>query len=130
MPFAAWGDYELNAVSSLCLDRGFQVVLAHYERFVPFQKGTDLADRILSLPVHIQINAETLLPLMTRGRWLRMFEKGKAHLLGSDAHNLANRAPNLQRARDIIGKKLGQAVLQRIDQCGNELLFGEIEENV
>lgn len=129
MPFAAWEDYELNAVSSLCLDRGFDVVLAHFERFVPFQKGSDMVERILSLPVCVQINAETLLPLLSRGRWLKLFEQGRAHLLGSDAHNLTNRAPNLGKAREIIAKKSGQAVLERIDRCGSELIFGSSEEN-
>ena len=129
MPFAAWGDYELNALSSLCLDRGFQVVLAHYERFVPFQKGSDMAERVLALPVYVQINAETLLPLLSRGRWLKLFEQGRAHLLGSDAHNLDNRAPNLGKAREIVEKKLGQASLQRIDRCGNELIFENSEDN-
>lgn len=128
MPFAAWGDYELNAVSSLCLDRNFQVVLAHYERFVPFQKGSDMAERILALPVYVQINAETLLPFLSRGRWLKMFEQRRAQLLGSDAHNLSNRAPNLGAAREIIGNKLGQSVLRRIDRCGSELIFGDSEE--
>lgn len=128
MPFAAWGDYELNAVSSLCLDRSFDVVLAHFERFVPFQKGSDMAERILALPVFVQINAETLLPLLSRGRWLKMFEQGRAHLLGSDAHNLTDRTPNLGKAREIIGKKAGQDVLERIDRCGSELILGNNEE--
>ncbi len=125
MPFSAWGDYELNAVSSLCLNRRLQIVLAHFERFVPFQKGSDLAERILDLPLAVQINAETLLPLMTRGRWLKMFEQGRAQLLGSDAHNLTDRAPNLGRAREMIEKKLGPAVLRRIDACGSSLVFGD-----
>ena len=128
MPFAAWGDYELNAVSSLCLDRGFDVVLAHFERFVPFQKGGDMEERILALPVYVQINAETLLPLLSRGRWLKLFEQGRAHLLGSDAHNLTSRAPNLGKAREIIAKKAGQTVLERIDRCGSELILGNNEE--
>lgn len=129
MPFAAWGDYELNAVSSLCLDRGFDVVLAHFERFVSFQKGSDMAERILSLPVWVQINAETLLPMLSRGRWLKMFEQGSAHLLGSDAHNLTSRSPILGKAREIIEKKLGHAVLEQIDRCSSKLIFGNDKEN-
>ena len=128
MPFAAWGDYELHAVSSLCLDRGFQVVLAHIERFVSFQKGSDTAERILTLPVYLQINAETLLPLLSRGRWLQMFEQGRAQLLGSDAHNLTSRAPNTGKAREVIKKKLGSAALQRIDTYASKLILGTSEK--
>lgn len=122
MPFARWSEYELNAIASLCLDRGMNVVLAHLERFFEFQKGTDMIERMLALPVFVQINAETVLPLMSRGRWIRMFEERKAHVLGSDSHNLTTRPPNLAKARAMIQKKAGRPALNWIDASTNRLL--------
>lgn len=122
MPFQPWTDYELNAVASLCFDREMNVVLAHLERFVDFQKGTDVIERMLALPVRVQINAETVLPMLRRGRWIRMFAERRAHILGSDSHNLTSRAPNLGEARAMIHKKAGGATLEWIDSCTNELL--------
>ena len=122
MPFTAWTGYELDAVSALCLDRGYQVVLAHLERFVPLQRDDGLMERLLSLPLWVQINAEVLLPLTRRKRWVEMFQEGRAHLLGSDCHNLTSRPPNLGTGRKILARKAGPEVLERMDKLGERLL--------
>ena len=122
MPFAPWSDYELNAVASLCFDRKLTVVLAHYERFVAFQKENAMLRRILELPVYVQINGESLLPLFSGRKWVRMFGEKRAHLLGSDSHNLTDRAPNLDKARALLQKRLGRGALDRIDACSAKLL--------
>lgn len=122
MPFSAWTDYEVNAVEHLCLDRGFTLVLAHYERFTVNRGNAENAERILRLPVRVQINAASLLPRFTRRRWLQMFRNGSAHLLGSDCHDLTRRKPNLGHGRAVIEKSLGREALQAIDACAAELL--------
>ena len=122
MPFAPWTGYELNAVSSLCLDRGYHVVLAHLERFYELQTDEHLMEELLALPLWVQINAETVLPLLHRKRWIEMFRAGEAHLLGSDCHNMTRRPPNLGAARAILARKAGQDVLTRIDELGARLL--------
>lgn len=121
MPFIPWTDFEINQVENLCFDHGLKVVIAHIERYDKIAPD-DLMRKLLSLPVYIQINAETLLPMMSRRKWLRLFEDGTAKLLGSDAHNLTSRPPKLGEAREMIRRKLGQNVLDRIDQCANGLL--------
>ncbi len=122
MPFASWTSYELNAVSSLCYDRKLTVILAHYERFAEFQKENKYYSELAKLPVLIQINAASVLPLFSGRRWIKMFGEGQAHLLGSDAHNMSSRAPNLSKARALLGKKLGEEVLVKIDETGAKLL--------
>lgn len=122
MPFGPWTGYELDAVSTLCLDRGYQVVLAHLERFVPLQREEGLLERLLSLPLWVQINAEALLPFTTRKRWVRMFQEGRAHLLGSDCHNLDRRPPNLGAGRRMLERKSGGEVLEQMDELGARLL--------
>ncbi len=121
MPFSVWTDFELNEVSSLCLDYGFEIVLAHLERYTDFEPP-HIMDQLLRLPVHVQINAGTLLPWRSRRPWLRMFADGEAEILGSDCHNLTSRPPNLAEARDIIRRKLGAGVLDRIDRNTAKLL--------
>ena len=122
MPFSQWSEMELNVVSSLCLDRNYQVILAHLERFVDLQEKSDIMNRILQLPLYIQINAEAILPRFKRKQWVDMFRNGQAHLLGSDCYNLTSRAPNLKLARDILSRKIGEDCLRQIDACGWGLL--------
>ncbi len=123
MPFHPWSGFELDAVSELILDRGYGVIMAHFERFLPFQTDWDIWDRVMQLPVQLQMNAETLIPWFKRGKWLEYFKNSrKIPVLGSDSHNLDKRAPNLGPARDILRKKLGQDVLNQIDQRGMQLV--------
>ena len=121
MPHTSWTHYELNVISELCLNRDIQVVLAHWERYAPYQENNMILSQIQELPVSIQINAGSLLPLRTRKKWLDLFSAGKAHLIGSDCHDPKRRAPNLDKARTMIRKKLGIEVLNRIDLLGAEL---------
>ena len=73
----------------------------------------------------MQINAGSLLSGRHVRRWLEMFRKGKAHLLGSDCHNTDTRPPNLDRGRDVIRKKLGEDVLHTVDRSAAVLLLGK-----
>lgn len=129
MPFAQWGDYEVDAVARLSIDREVQVVLAHLERYLPLQRKSTYMDRILTLPVWVQINAESLGGglgnLRQRRQMLQLFESGRAHVLGSDCHNLHHRSPNLRQGRDTLQKRLGAETLSRIDNFGATLLSQE-----
>ena len=53
---------------------------------------------------------------------MRLLEDGYIHLLGSDAHNMSSRAPNLDKARARIQKSLGEETLEYIDNLGSSLL--------
>ena len=122
MPHSPWTDFELNTVSELCLNRGLHVVLAHWERYAEYQDNHTILSQIQELPVSIQINAGSLLPFRSRKKWLNMLAGDEAHLIGSDCHNINNRAPDLDKARAMIKKKLGEEVLQRIDRRSAELI--------
>lgn len=103
------------------LARGLTPVIAHIERFFPYQKDRKILDRLYSLPVLIQINAEALLNRRTRRLALKLLERDIAHLLGSDCHNMSTRPPNLEAGRRVIEEKLGSACLSKIDRLGKEI---------
>lgn len=122
MPFQTWTGYELEILSTLTLDRGYHVLLAHFERFVSFQHQADIWDRILELPIDLQLNAGSLLPLLGRRKWLKWYQEGYLPVLGSDCHDLDGRPPNLAAARKVLEKRYGQAILEQIDALGAQLL--------
>ena len=129
MPFSQWGDYEVDTVARLSIDRDVQVVLAHLERYLPLQQKNANIDRILTLPIWVQINAESLCGglgnLRQRRQVLQLFKSGQAHLLGSDCHDLHHRAPNLRQGRDALQKHLDSDTLSRMDSLGMSLLSQE-----
>lgn len=121
MPFRAWDGGDLQEVEKL-IDRGVRPVIAHVERFYPYQKDKRVMEELYSLPVLVQVNAEALLSWSTRRLALKLFREGVAHLLGSDCHNTSSRPPNLAAGRKIIEKKLGAQYLPQIDRLGEEAL--------
>lgn len=121
MPFRAWSTGDIREIENL-LDRGLKPVMAHIERFYPYQRDKRIFDELYSLPVFVQLNAESLLNWRTSRLALKLLKEGKAHLLGSDCHNVTSRPPNLAEGRNIIEKKLGNPRLVQIDRLGEEVL--------
>jgi len=128
MPFESWGSDVTDEIATLCLDRGCEVVLAHVERYLSYRGNTERLSKLSALPLHMQSNAEAFLQFSTRGRALQMLRSGTVTILGSDAHNLSRRPPNLGPARERIEKRLGSAFLARLDAKANALLREAVDE--
>ncbi len=122
MPFMPWESSDIDEVETLIEERGYRILLAHLERYLDLPGNKRRIQEILELPVHVQINAESLTDWRKRGHLVRMFRDGQAHVLGSDCHSLHRRPPNLAEGRAVLEKKLGRECLQRIDADGCRLL--------
>ncbi len=122
MPFRKWTDADVAEVETLINKGHFHIVVAHLERYMRINGNEPYIKNLMELPVSIQINAESLLDWHGRGRLLKMFKKNQAHLLGSDAHGMNRRPPNLMAGREILEKKAGASCLNRIDELGAQLL--------
>ena len=123
MPFAPWTSQNLREVEYLIEERKFRILIAHLERFIWIPGNKKKVQSLLELPVHIQINSEALQDWKHRRHLLKMFSNGTAHVLGSDCHGAHHRVPDLLTGREIIKKKCGEEVLQRIDRQGEAFLF-------
>lgn len=123
MPFTEWTRVQVDEVISLVLDRRFRVVLAHPERFLYSSNNRAALNKLLELPIGLQVNGETLLHWRTRKQGLELLEMTSEPVLGSDCHDLKNRAPHLDKARKVIQAKLGKGFLARMDQIAEESLF-------
>lgn len=121
MPFDSWTDYTVREVKELARSGDFTVLMAHIERYY-FKQPVSVWDEFLELDIVMQSNAEFFLPFRTRRKALKLLKEGRIHLLGTDTHNTTSRAPNMAAARDMIQKRLGQEVLEEIDELGAELL--------
>lgn len=116
MPFCNWNDFQIEEVSALALDLGYQLVLVHPERFCFSPGNRRRLEKLADLPLALQVNAGSLLHWRTRKLALELLQMTRHPLLGSDCHNLTTRPPNLRDGRDVIQKKLGQGFLRRMDE--------------
>ena len=114
MPYAEWTESMYQELETIYMRFGITPIIAHIDRYLrPFQ-GRQVLKRLAELPVLVQANADFFLNKATGRRALRMLKQDQIHLLGSDCHNLKDRAPNLGLAIEKIRKKLGDEVLERV----------------
>lgn len=121
MPFDRWTDHNINEVRELADYSGMTVMLAHYERY---QEFTDIGsmEMLKEHGVLIQTNAENILGFFSGMKAMKLIKSGFIDVLGSDAHNLSSRRPNLGEAYSKIGKKLGSDFLAAFSNYGSELI--------
>ena len=112
MPFKSWSDYMLRDISEL-RSIGIVPVAAHIERYFSYNSKSRI-EGIVQMGALLQCNAEFFIENSTRRKALAMLERGKISFLGSDAHNLTTRHPNLDAALDIINGRLDPDVLSAI----------------
>ena len=113
-PFVPWTERMLEEVRRI-RRRGIQPVAAHLERYLGFNRPETLR-AFLEEELLVQCNAEFFLSHRTRRKALRLLQDGFIQFLGSDAHNLGDRAPNLAQALELIAEKLGAQEAKVIDE--------------
>lgn len=126
MPFGKWTDRMLEETAQISR-RGLQPVAAHIERYFDFNSGRTLRRFMEETGVLIQCNAEFFLERRSARKALHMLKKEQIHFLGSDAHNLGDRQPNLGPALDLIGRKLGEGSLERLADIAQDWIGPERE---
>lgn len=122
MPFRTWTDTDLLQVKKLIRERNLRIIIAHLERFMKISGNKPYIEKLMELPVTIQINAESLSDWKQGRTLIHMFQKGQAHILGSDCHGVHHRPPNLMEGRQRLEKKAGKNVLEEVDAYGCRLL--------
>lgn len=124
MPFSDWSQYQIEEVISLVLDREFQVVLAHPERFLFSAGNREFLRKLAELSVAFQINADTLCHWRSRKKGLELLQMTEMPLLGSDGHNITTRKPDMGQGREMIQKHLGALFLDQVDHTAFQLVNG------
>ena len=129
LPFAQWHSELAKDVSDLISRRGLRIVLAHVERYEAFQKERRVWERLLEMPLTIQLNCEDIIDagsiFRRNHRHKTCFELLSRHdnvIIGSDCHNLTDRKPNLADARGTIERRCGAERLAQIDEYTRGLL--------
>lgn len=125
MPMSTWTDRMYRDIEGIWIKQGLMPVIAHLDRYITPFHAKEVLERLEDLPVLIQVNASFFIDGSTRRLALKMLKKEKIHLLGSDCHNLSDRAPNLGEAVEIITKKLGHERINRINYYEDEVLYCE-----
>lgn len=113
--FAFEQDYRYihQSLQSLQMD-GYDVILAHVERFPAVAKDLDNALHLQEMGIKLQINAQSYLKgsFGTKRFINKLIKEDAVFCFGSDAHDLKNRPPVLKEAAKIVAKKYGEATME------------------
>ena len=122
MPFSAWTEYVISEVIDIAGRGGITLVMAHIERYLSFV-NSEVISRLINNGVLFQISASFFSGFFNSVRALKMLKGNRIHFIGSDCHNVSDRAPNMNAAYRTIIKNLGEAAAEEFFNYGNELFL-------
>lgn len=123
LPMGPWDNTVFRELREIVKKQHLTPVIAHIDRYLPALFPGRVLEPILELPVLLQVNAGFFLRRGTAGQAMRMLERGMIHVLGTDSHDLADRAPNLGKAAVAIQKKGAEHALQRVCEMSFDFLM-------
>lgn len=108
--------YMQQSLQQLQLN-GYQVILAHVERYLCVTEEPELALQLRDMGVYLQVNAGSICG--DSGRKIKTFvqklmEEDAVFCVGTDAHSARRRAPRMKKASDYVRKKYGEEYARRI----------------
>lgn len=106
-PMAPWTSDMIDEIEQTGINTGYIPVIAHIDRYMRLLGDNTLIDRVTGRRMILQVNASFFTRKNTAELAIKLMKEGKIHLLGSDCHNLSDRAPNLQAA-GAAAKELGR----------------------
>ena len=121
MPMDKWTEYTVRELCELASTRGLTVVLAHIERYLNLQ-SSGVVERLCANGLLMQSNASFFNDFITRHKAFRLLMSGNIHFIGSDCHNMKERAPQIGRAYELIEKKLGPEYVSQMREYGYKML--------
>ncbi len=122
-PMMPWSDSMLDEIMELGLNLECKPVIAHVDRFMNFLEDESLIDRVLERNMLVQVNGSYFLNQKTVKTALRNLKNGKIHLIGSDCHNLLDRAPNLGEVRRVMRAYRAESEFAILEKNAENLLF-------
>ena len=108
MPFCRWTQRMYRELEELRFVRGIQPVLAHAERYIPWQPP-GFMERIRESGMMIQVNASFVTRWQTALKATAMLKRRGIHFIASDCHDMERRPPAAGEARRRIERRMDAA---------------------
>ena len=114
MPSPPWTDSMYRELEQIHSYLGLTPMIAHVDRYIRPLRTHGIPRRLAQLPVLVQANGAFFQNKRTQKMAMAMLRAGQIHALGSDCHNLTDRAPNLAEAIRQICRYCGKDAVKRL----------------
>ena len=105
LPRQSYKTWMLEEIQNLSYALGIVPVLAHIERYLSWYKKQDFEELLSFDELVFQCNAESLLDRRAFRFLYDLAASGSPVVIGSDAHNMNDRAPHYDTALPALDKK-------------------------
>ncbi len=119
MPFCKWSERMIADVLELNRRDGFVILLAHIERYLPYQSKNTFP-RLLDAGVLCQTNVRHFTRWQTRLQAMSLLNKGYIHVFGTDCHNQEYRPVNWAQLPAKVRAQANRMNLQFADRYLSE----------
>lgn len=119
MPNEPWKEWMIDSVYKLTV-KNLRPIIAHIDRYM--WQSDFILNSLLELDVVYQLNAEAFINKHLRKMTDKLISSGCAHVLGTDMHNMSNRAPDMGEAKEKIIKRYGSECMNYFTENAERLL--------
>jgi protein-tyrosine phosphatase len=124
-PFTeVWTSELLGKLSDFIHETGFTPIIAHIERYSEVQKKPSIVSDLMQMGCLIQVNASAFVEGRIRKLAFALLKHGFVHCIGTDAHNMDNRAPDLLLAKEAVEKAGYLEAWKRAENIMENILGG------
>ena len=126
LPYSDYKSWMVEEIYNIAFRLNVVPVIAHLNRCLGWYSKAEMREILSIQEAVIQLNNEAFFQRKTLKFALELLKGHIPVILGSDAHNLSNRAPNFTQALAILTAKLKTDQLQTLYTFANNLLGDDI----
>ena len=124
-PFTeVWTSELLGKLSDFIRETGYTPIIAHIERYSEVRKKPSIVSDLMEMGCLIQVNAPAFLGGRERKFAFALLKHGFVHCIGTDSHNMDNRAPDLLLAKKAVEKAGYAKAWERAENIMQDVLGG------
>ncbi len=120
-----WSNRLLERVNSFINDTGYTPIIAHIERYYEALSSPMIVFELVRMGCLVQLNTRAFLEKSTRRFAFALLKHGLVHCVGTDAHDIKNRAPDYLQAQNVVKKAKLDTEWTELQWCMRMILAGE-----
>ena len=125
-PFTTgWTGELMRGLADFIQDTGYTPIIAHAERYPQVQKKPSLISTFMDMGCLIQVNAPSFLDKRERKLAFALLKHGFVHCLGSDSHNMSERAPDFTAAQAVVKEAGLEDMWKRAEDIMEKILTNQ-----
>ena len=125
-PFTSkWKSSLMDVLSDFIYETGYTPIIAHVERYREVIKRPAYAKELIEMGCLLQVNATAFVDKHEKKLAFALLDKGMIHCIGTDAHDMGIRKPNLMQAKNALEEAGYGEQWENIQTNMHKILNGE-----